>query len=676
MKLSAGSSSVAGRSHGYRPDIDGLRGIAVLSVLLYHLGLPEVPGGFLGVDIFFVISGYLITRIIQEEIQNESFSIARFYERRARRILPALLVVLVAVLVIGLVLLPPGSLEELSLSTLSTILFSSNVYFWRSIGYFSTDADFWPLLHTWSLAVEEQFYIAYPLVLLLLAKSSNAVRMSAIAFIALISFLFCVWLVGTSASAAFYLLPSRGWELALGGLIAVWELGSSRGATELFSARVRGVLALLSLLAIFYSIIGYFPGLSTPGWWTVMPVLGCSIIIAFGRGTWVERALSARWLVMVGLISYSLYLWHWPVLSLIRNVTGQVYLEPMAAIAGAIASFVLAAISWKYVEAPFRRKEKFGVAGLVRLLGSATLVLAATSAIVIANNGFPGRLSEAEQVAVEASGDFRGNEACDGAMDPSGPCPIGRRSGAPTVVVWGDSHAVALKPGFDHVLLRQQVAGGLFALGGCPPLLGIRRQGVDYSRCESANERALAWIERNAANIEQVVLVGRWNLVATGTRPKGEGGGAAVFEAVEDSGPKSQEQVFRDSMWTTISRLKAMGLDVTVIDALPEIGWNVPLAAYYHLRFGMPLGNVPTIEMVTERGRRTRAVIKELSAELGFQYVSVNKRLCAPECIVLHAGRPVYADEDHLSKHGAREVFGPALEAEMFPSATQFDLPR
>jgi peptidoglycan/LPS O-acetylase OafA/YrhL len=388
----------------YRRDIDGLRAIAIIAVLLYHLKFRYLEGGFVGVDIFFVISGYLITQHVYTEINAGTFSLVRFYERRIRRIFPALMVMLAVSAVMAYFLLFPGDMIDYANSLVASVLSFSNFYYWQTSGYFSGGDK--PLLHTWSLALEEQFYVLLPATLLLLRNASRKIVWLAIALITLSSLVLSALTVRRFPEATFYLLPARAWELLCGSMLAV-------GMVRVPSGRaVRQVVGLLGLLLILAAMVYYTPKMPFPGPLALMPCLGTLMVIAAGGvgDTVVDRVLSIKPMVGVGLISYSLYLWHVPIIYFQQCTTwltfGKVLprLVPFISVPQAItaeryitltlASFLIASLSWKFVEQPFRfgswkprRKPLFYIAGW----SSFILVVIGTS--IVYTRGLPSRFS-------------------------------------------------------------------------------------------------------------------------------------------------------------------------------------------------------------------------------------------------------------------------------------------
>ena len=458
----------------YRADIDGLRGVAVLAVVLYHLGIGPIGGGFVGVDIFFVISGFLITAIVQKEIETGSFTYARFYERRVRRLFPALFAVLLVTTLAGTWFLLPTDLMLLGKGVISTLVFASNVFFWRESGYFDNDSEINPLLHTWSLAVEEQFYIGLPILLILTHRFWRRHLKLVLLVTACASLLACVVVQPLRASAVFYLSPFRAWELLVGALLAVDAVPviRRRGAREL--------LAAVGLVLVVGGSV-YIRPAGFPGWQALIPVLGTAALIHAGSsgGSIASRALRFRPLVHVGLISYSLYLWHWPLIAFAKYRNG---LEPLGEWKWTllVAALLIATASYHFIEKPFRRRR--GATGLKRPLFAksavAIVLLATTSAIVWAGDGWPGRFAPAvvafdneRQVVIPF-------EVCasQGALPSAqgSPCRLGAEGVEPSMLLWGDSHALAWAPAFDSLLRKHGRAAVLAVNTTCPPLADFR----------------------------------------------------------------------------------------------------------------------------------------------------------------------------------------------------------
>lgn len=363
----------------YRKEIDGLRAIAILPVIWTHSGLPYFSGGFIGVDVFFVISGFLITAILLKDFETESFSLSVFYERRARRILPALvIVIMVTSLFVPMVSDNPKYISDYGESVLSSMFFASNIYFWQTSGYFGSASEISPMLHTWSLAVEEQYYIFFPILLLLIYSFGKKTIITTIVFILICSLLTSEWGAVNSPDANFYLLPSRVWELMAGGLAAVLYSNSYLvKMREHFSA----YLSLLGLIFILLAYLLFTPSTSHPTSITIIPVLGAVLILLFAHSdNLTGKILSIKPFSFIGLISYSLYLWHQPVLALIKKEY-SIHLGPVHIVSAILFIFILSYLTWKYIETPFRNKNKYKQDNIFKLSIISILVVSFGSLI-------------------------------------------------------------------------------------------------------------------------------------------------------------------------------------------------------------------------------------------------------------------------------------------------------
>lgn len=337
----------------YRREIDGLRALAVLPVILFHAGFETFSGGFVGVDVFFVISGYLITTIILTELEQGKFSIVNFYERRARRILPALFLVMLVCIPFAWFWLLPSDMKDFSESLVAVSVFASNILFWRESGYFDTAAELKPLLHTWSLAVEEQFYVLFPLFLMLFWRLGKRWILVMLGLVFVASLAVAEWAAYAKPSAAFYLLPTRGWELLIGAFAAFYLSKANR---KEFGKAVGEVGGWLGVALILYAVFAYSKSTPFPGLYALVPTLGTVLIILFAtQQTTVGKFVGNKSFVAIGLISYSAYLWHQPLFAFARH---RSLTEPSNSILIFLSVFSLAIafLSWKFVEAPFRNK--------------------------------------------------------------------------------------------------------------------------------------------------------------------------------------------------------------------------------------------------------------------------------------------------------------------------------
>ena len=637
----------------YRADIDGLRAVAVLSILFYHVGIDAFGGGYVGVDIFFVISGFLITTIIVRELGDQSFTIGRFYERRVRRILPALTFVLVATLCAGFFLLPPGQLENLAQSALATSVFSSNIFFFAGTGYFDGPSEAKPLLHTWSLAVEEQYYILFPLLLMLIHKRLAGRYLLPVAAIAALSFLACALLTPSRPTATFFLIPFRAWELFIGSLLAI-------GAVPLLtSPAARHLLASAGLAMVLISVFGFTPATEFPGIAAALPTLGTAAVIHAGSSGehLFRRSLSWRPLVFVGLISYSLYLWHWPLVVYAKLMLVNEFndAERTAVI---VASFVFATLSWKFVEAPFRDRERFPSRG--RLFAGAGVVTAAVmafAAVFVLQGGMPSRdLPAGMQEIVAADPGWAHWKACEelGEERNSNPelCSIGAE-GDPGFLLWGDSHALALASAVNLKALETGHSGLIAVRTACPPLIGIDREG--RSSCREFNAAILDRIT-SEPGIDTVILAARWTLATNGNRYKNESG-SNVTLADEDPATSGTANavLFERGMARTLSALDKLGKRVVLVGQVPEIGYDVPSSNYSARLTGRDVEAMiaPTRTEYLERSRIVQAVLSRVSANYDLVRLEPADVLCPGErCRVVIDDTPLYRDDNHLSLRG------------------------
>jgi len=470
-----------------RADIQGLRGIAVLAVVLFHISHSALPGGFAGVDIFFVISGYLITQILLRDMEAGAFRLRDFYQRRVRRLFPALFTVLAFTLVAGLAILPPKLLSELVYSQFFTTLFLSNFAFARLADYFDASASLKPLLHTWSLGVEEQFYLVFPLLLLVLRRFVGRFMWGIIAGLAVVSLVAAQ--ITIRPEAAFYLPTTRAFELLIGAL-TVWAQGRF-----ILGDKIKRLLSVLGIFLLVASLIFLNDRVPFPGLWALPPCLGAALLLLTADG-WGNRLISAPPLVWTGDISYSLYLWHWPLLVFARLVFGEALWITLAVV---ILAFVFAALSRRYIERPFLEKRP---RRLWLWAGLAMTISIVSALLVFGTKGMPQRFNAAERAAFAAADDFspdrkRCHIAQNARRDYRETCVL---SGAvPSVAVWGDSEGVELA----KALADQGVAVRQITASACPPSVGYT---IAYNRaCHDHNADMLLHLKSDP-NIRTVIL--------------------------------------------------------------------------------------------------------------------------------------------------------------------------
>lgn len=492
----------------YRSEIDGLRALAVLPVIFFHAGLDVFSGGFVGVDVFFVISGYLISSIIIAERQAGSFSLKRFYERRARRIMPALMVVVIACLPFAWLWLFPADMKGFSKSVRAVFTFSSNVLFKNQVGYFESASELKPLLHTWSLAVEEQFYLVFPLLLCFLWRFGRLWVLVSVALCALISFSYSEWAVGNQPSVAYFMLWSRAWELMVGSILSLvsrdWVSNISRWMPVNLAWLLGEVSALAGLGLILGSIFFIDREMAFPGMVALYPTFGAALVIAFASpNNIVGSVLGSRWPVRIGLISYSAYLWHQPIFAFARHRFGDELSGFLVASLVGVTIF-LAYLTWRFVEAPARDSNILSGRRFVVWCSFGCVLLIGIGVVGEQNDGFEGRLTEnqreifeyarydvkpiyregscflkSEQSYKDFTDDCRGDESAKG-----------------SAMIWGDSHAAALSFGVRSMLpnLVQYTASG------CPPFIGYSSNW--RSRCGEI----LLFVQKEVARIQPETL--------------------------------------------------------------------------------------------------------------------------------------------------------------------------
>jgi peptidoglycan/LPS O-acetylase OafA/YrhL len=494
----------------HRNDIDGLRAVAVLPVVLFHYGSGIFPGGFIGVDVFFTISGFVIAGSVLNDIRAGSFSVTNFYFKRIRRIFPAFVAVMIATTIAAIVLLLPSDLIDYGRSLASTSTFLSNVYFWKTSGYFAAPAQTKPLLHTWSLSVEEQYYLFAPVYFWIIFKHGKARWLLFLAPIAILSLVTGIAAVFVAPTAGFFLFPTRIWELLLGAIIALVDrpLQNRRGLGEVVSA--------IGLALILVGLFAIHDGDPFPGWNAILPCLGTALIIqgGIGGGTrsalpLANRLLSWRPFVGIGLISYSLYLVHWPIAALVKY---ELLGNPTAAEMGFMVavSMGLAWISWRFIEQPFRRISinvrpmVFAVAAIV--VAGGTLIGASAGWL----GGLPQRFPDFTQHQIAGVEDWGGDHCFN--QNPSSPTPwdsrlctrIHGKNGR--ILLWGDSFAAHYLPGILRDDRRIDADVLQYTFAGCPPILSY----FSYARigCTRFNQKALDIIR--SEHIDTVVIAASW----------------------------------------------------------------------------------------------------------------------------------------------------------------------
>ena len=657
----------------YRAEIDGLRALAVIPVILFHAGFEWFSGGYVGVDVFFVISGYLITTIIISEINNETFSIINFYERRARRILPALFFVILACLPFAWLWLIPSDFKDFGQSLVAVSTFTSNIFFWFESGYFDRAAEVKPLLHTWSLAVEEQYYLLFPILLVLLWRLGVKWILFLLVIIFVASLSLAQWGATNQPVATFYLLTTRGWELLLGAFVAFYLYYNN----YFQSFMVNQTLSLLGLFLIVYSIIVFDESTPFPGLYTLVPTSGTALlIIAAVPNTLSNKLLSFSPMVSLGLISYSAYLWHQPILAFARHrLLGE--LSDTLLIVLCLCAIVCAYISWRWIEKPFRKKGKIGRKAI--FVGAVTSILGFTSIglLIHVNNGiamrFTPEVSVLDSIRVTP---IRSTRACETMLSTGSDesilqnCSIGTQNQKPSFVVIGDSHARALIPAFDEYAKTIGMSGLNLSHSSCFPSFsdGYFLPFDDtQKKCIKWRKKLLSMIE-NRTLPETIYIAARWTLSFERGRFNNKEGGEEPGAEVIYNNQYMGTLNYQDSLARELSEAFALYKDnnykVTLIYPIPEAGWD-PL----NMTIKQLIFNKNTIldenyastsyAVFHDRNKNTIEILDKLASEYSFIKFKPHRYFCQQSmsngrCITIKNNRPLYYDDDHISLYGGR----------------------
>jgi peptidoglycan/LPS O-acetylase OafA/YrhL len=652
----------------YRPDIDGLRAVAVLGVVGFHAFPRWVHSGFVGVDVFFVISGYLISSIIYNALRVGRFSYMEFYVRRVRRIFPALLVVLATSVVVGWLVLFPDEYKQLGREVAAGAGFAANFLFWSQSGYFDAQAAVKPLLHLWSLGIEEQFYLVWPLLVAFLYRRTRRVPMW-IALLMCGSFLVNALGIQDHTSAMFYLPMSRFWELLSGALLAYWVMFGSESGSDRGARTSKTVLALCGVLLLVVAATKINEESEFPGYWALLPVGGTLCLIA-SSGSWLNRVVLAQpALVFIGLISYPLYLWHWVLLALLRmSLYDGAEVPRTPRIVAVLLSVLLASATYELIEKPIR----FGTRTAVRALWKPAGLVASMVLVGIVGVGvyrsdgvalrYPPQirplaafeLDEARRWYIEVlDGQCFDEDPIDGGSGLGAQCvqpADGRRK---LLVVWGDSHAASLYPGLKAQQARHpEYRLAQFTWGGCPPMLDWDSYRVP--QCRAFNAAALAKVAALRPDI--VVLAGDWLIYFSKS-----GGSEADLAPLE----------------STIQQLHDRGVPrIVVFGNIPV--WQLP-APRVGMKLWVERHDLPqrSQEYLDTDSLRADDLVRHVIAKVqGVEFVSPIDALCDSRGCILTTSRtrwiPVTLDTSHLTIDGSKYLLDHTA-GEIF---TEGDAPR
>ena len=632
----------------YRAEIDGLRALAVVPVILFHAGFELFSGGFVGVDVFFVISGYLITTILIEDIENKRFSIVNFYERRARRILPALFFVMLVCIPFAWMWMLPSQMKDFSQSLVAVSLFASNILFWRESGYFAAAAEEKPLLHTWSLAVEEQYYVLFPIFLILAWRFGKNRVFWMIVVMAAISLLLSEWGWRNKATANFYLAPTRAWELFAGSIAAF--------VIQKQGVKKNDALAFFGLVAIIFSIFFYDKATPFPSVYALVPVLGVVLIVLHAdKETYVAKLLSTKGFVGVGLISYSAYLWHQPLFAFARIRSLEHPSLVLMSILSCLA-LLLAYLTWKYIETPFRFSKKTSFHRKAVFSYSTIGVVSFMSLGLFGHfaDGIESRLPQSV-VAIKKAGQQVFPECLSTKFNN---CLLGENNNLEKFVLVGDSHAGRYAYIFEKIALEKKESVRVISGGWCAPLINwnVRKNELAPNpNCFPSMEDELRKLAES--NVDTVVLAAEWGNYTQGYR-HGSQTINFVYSGDNTSDDNSLSQSFTNALIDTVSYLVENNKRVIIVTPLPEYDFSVPLALAKAKLFELDatLLKLP----ISEYQRRNLEFYTSLKSDLFASLVVLNIEhfFCKEtNCLPFDENyMPLYSDGNHLSETGLVKV--------------------
>ncbi len=671
-------------SIGYRKEIDGLRALAVVPVILFHAGFQLFSGGYIGVDIFFVISGFLITSILLDEHQHKTFSLAAFYERRARRILPALILVLACCLPFAYVILSPLDLRAFAKSLLGANIFLANVVSYQQTDYFDAASEIKPLLHLWSLSIEEQYYLVLPLLLSFLVKRGSISVFATLLMLSIASLTYSEHVLYINERASFFFTTSRAWELLLGSMAAAmvhYNIVSLKPSDQTRLMISRQFLSSLGLVMVVAPIFTYSKDTPFPGLSAVIPSLGTALILLFAlERTWAQSILSFKPLVGIGLISYSAYLWHQPVLAFVRYRSLD-SLSTSTLLALVALVMVLAYLSWRFVERPFRNKQQFSRKQIWIFAIGATLVLSVLSVYVYKSNGLPkrfdGKYAEAFYPHEFKEDNFCKFKPLDGSENLLG-CDFGDPNGKQTVFLVGDSHASALLGGLHESFQRKAIKGVRVQVRKCAHQIpGMISASVNAERIAIAEKCSQTYIELSdlfKKHADAVVLSVRWTArfapipgeVEEFFFDNQEGGvefKPNISNFAQDASGEWSVGVEgkKRALHKLLSGITSVGKPVVLVYPVPEAGWDIPRYNFTtYSKTGAVQSTISTsYSLFKRRNNFSNRTLDEFNAPNLIRIKPENyfcNTFVPDRCVAQNEYIPFYYDTNHLSTAGAKPL--------------------
>ncbi|MGJ8682409.1 acyltransferase family protein [Paraglaciecola sp.] len=629
----------------HQPHIDGLRALAVIAVLIFHINPSWLPGGFVGVDIFFVISGFLITSIIVRELKNKKFSIANFYSRRIKRILPVYFSVAISVLIVGGVFFFPEDLVGLAKSLLSSSMFVSNYYFWLNSGYFSKAVELTPLIHTWSLSVEEQFYIFWPLCLMVIfSPRLLVIKHYSVFVIFSVSFVLSVLLSKSHPDFAYYAIFTRTYELMIGAIFALYY--------KRF-VNLPDYMSLLAFIVLICSVFLIDKNMLFPGYIAIFPCLATGVLIVKGAGhASINKFLSFKWMQYIGLLSYSLYMWHWPIISF----TKYYFFNPSLIVMSCSVVLIIGVsiFSRRFIEEPFLRSKITFLRATFLLFIIPTLIIGASSLYIIANKGLPSRYNSDELALFQSA--VSSPNHCSVSLPTSSAkngCEFRPKSSVKLkhVLIWGDSHANHLYGLSEELSNELNLNIELIPFAGCPPIRGVYRINRSYSE-HCYNHNSQIWQKIVNKNYDIVFLAANWANYPLADNLADD---SNMEQSIENS-----RRTFYSNLKLQFELLESNNQKVWFLDALPNFEVDPKRCQLHHSLFRYTQAPVCETSLKLVEDKRLeydQFILENVKNRENVNYFSLLDTFCADNaCSAFKDNKLYFSDKNHLSYDGAKSL--------------------